>query len=73
MGRAEFLAKLGELLDAGRPLTGTESLSELGTWTSLAWVGFLSLADEHFGLTFSAQEISSCATVNDLVALVSAT
>jgi acyl carrier protein len=71
--RAEFLAELGQLFDAGKPLTGTESLGELGAWNSLAWVGFMALADEHFGLTLTAQEISRCATVNDLLALVFAT
>jgi len=71
MNRTETLALLEELfeLPAGT-LTGKESLPDLGKWDSTAMLGFMALADEHFGLTLSPRRFASCATVDDLLALL---
>lgn len=71
MSRQELLALLDELfeLPAGT-LTGKESLADLEAWGSMAVVGFMGLADEHFGVTLAPRQFANCATVEDLVALV---
>ena len=71
MRRPELLALLDELfeLPAGT-LTGEEPLADLEAWGSMAVVGFIGLADEHFGLTLSPRQFANCVTVDDLVALI---
>lgn len=73
MSRSEFLAKIDELLElpAGT-LRGPEKLEELENWNSLAVVGFIGLADEHFGVTLAPRLLAGCATVDDLVKLAGA-
>jgi acyl carrier protein len=70
MKRGEFLRLLDELfeLPAGT-LTGRESLAELGKWDSTTMLGFMALADEHYGVTLSPRQFAACALVDDLLAL----
>jgi acyl carrier protein len=69
MTREELLVGLNELLETDQPLTGHEELSGLGTWDSMAVIGFMSLVDEARGVTLAPSAIDSCKTVNDLVEL----
>ena len=71
MGRQAFLLHLDELLElpAGT-LKGPESLEAFEMWDSLATVNVIALANEHFDVTLSPRQIATCATVNELLALV---
>lgn len=40
-------------------------------WDSIAVVSFMSLVDEHFGKSISANRLSNCQTVDDVIDLVS--
>ncbi len=70
--KPEFLDSLRQLLqtDPG-PLTGTESLADLG-WDSLAIVQFLAFADEQFGTALPPRAVRECATPDQLFQLVAA-
>jgi len=73
MSRAEFLAKIDELLELpSGTLRGPEKLEDLENWNSLAVVGFIGLADEHFGVTLAPRLLTGCSTVSDLLKLVGA-
>ncbi len=73
MSRDEFLAKLDELLElTPGTLQGPEKLEELDNWNSLAVLGFIGLADEHFGVTLAPRLLAGCSTVEDLVKLAGA-
>jgi acyl carrier protein len=70
MDKAQFLAKLGEILELPPgSLTGAEHLSDLDGWDSLAVLGFIALVDEHCGITVAPKRIQDCKTVDDLLAL----
>ena len=71
MKRSETLALLEQLFELpSATLSGQESLAELGRWDSTAMLGFIALADEHFGLTLPPRQFARCATVDDLLALL---
>lgn len=70
MTREQVLASLTDLLETSPALTGTEELSALSNWDSMAVISFMSMADERFGITLAPDKVNSCRTVNDLVALV---
>jgi acyl carrier protein len=69
MTREELLVGLNELLEIDHPLTGSEELAGLGTWDSMAVIGFMGLVDEASGVTLAPSAIESCKTVNDLIEL----
>ena len=70
MTRKELLVGLTELLETNRPLTGSEELSSLDNWDSMAVISFMSMADDKCGVTLSPNKVNSCTTVNELVELV---
>jgi acyl carrier protein len=53
-------------------LTGSEKLSTLGSWDSMAVISFMAMADDRFGLSLAPTGINSCKTVDDLIALMRA-
>ena len=71
MTRQSFLVLLDELLElpAGT-LQGPEQLDELERWDSLATVGFIALANEHYDVTLSPRQIAASKSVDDLLALL---
>ncbi len=73
MERQQFLSLLDELLElpAGT-LTGAEKLDDLERWDSLAMMGYIALADEHFHVTLSPRQFLNCRTVGDLISLAAA-
>ena len=69
----DFLRSLEQILELPPDtLAGTDTLSGVGEWTSLAVLEFMALADERFGVTLGVDRITECATFNDLFALVAA-
>ena len=71
MKKTEFLDLFAELLEAEKgSLKGSEKLSSLSGWDSLAVVGFIGLVDKHFQATVDAEAIGKAVTVDDLVALL---
>ena len=71
MTKREMLGLLDELLELEPgTLTGNEELGGLENWDSLAVMGFIQLADERCGRRLTGQAITSCRSVNDLVALL---
>jgi len=52
-------------------LTGSEFLSELEAWDSLAVLNFMALVDAHCGIRLSPDEILKLETVSDVGAFVS--
>lgn len=68
--RDEFLVALSELLETDSPLIGSEKLSDLGSWDSVAVIGFIAMVDDKWEITLDANKIYACNTVEDLTALV---
>jgi len=70
MTRDEFLVALGELLETDSPLIGSEELTGLGSWDSVAVISFIGMVDDKWGATLAPTKIRACKTVDDLAALV---
>ena len=71
MSRQEFLTHVDELFELPPgSLTGQEALGALPGWGSMTVLGFMALADEHFGVALSARQFANCTTVDDLLALL---
>lgn len=70
MTRQDILDELGQMLEAGAPLTGREKLKELEGWDSLAAVSFMALADETYGIAIAPRDLAACHSVDDLIALL---
>ena len=70
MTREEFLSGLDELVElTPGTLKGPEKLEELDQWTSMAIVGFITMADSYNGTRLGPTQIAKCATVDDLLKL----
>ncbi|MBT1444942.1 acyl carrier protein [Shewanella sp. JM162201] len=71
MNREHFLNALEEILelDAGT-LKGNETLADIDTWDSLAFLSVIAMADEHFNIVIQGDKLEQISTVNDLVGLV---
>ena len=72
MRKQEFLNLLEEEvleIDPGT-LNGSERLSHLEEWDSMAAMSFIAMVDEQFGFTLSAKRLAESETVEDLVALL---
>jgi acyl carrier protein len=70
MTMEEFLIQFGDILEmpAGS-LRAENKLEDLEGWNSMAMVGFIAFADEHFGKTLSPRAFATCSTVADLAKL----
>lgn len=70
MTRSEFLVEFDKVLELPPgTLTGSEPLEDLASWDSLAMIGFMALADEHYQTKLSPRQFVNCTTVNDLLEL----
>lgn len=68
--KEQFLTLMDELLELDRgTLKGDEELEGVG-WDSLAVIGFMALADEHFGTAVSGASVARCKTADDLAVLL---
>lgn len=69
--KSEFLLCLDEMLELEPgTLKGTELLTELPRWDSLAVIGYIALLDEHFGVNVPASKINECRSLADLLELI---
>ncbi|MFB9274554.1 acyl carrier protein [Cohnella cellulosilytica] len=69
---SEFISKFEEdvvFVQQGS-LTLDTRLNELDEWDSMATVAVLALVDENLNLRLNTEQLSTCNTVGDLVALV---
>jgi acyl carrier protein len=70
MTKAEFYAELESLLECEPgSIRGTESLSDLPGWDSIAALTFMALAEAKLDEVVSQQALAECKTVADLVNL----
>jgi acyl carrier protein len=66
----QLLDLLAELLEREPgTISPSEALADIG-WDSMAVVGFIALADDRFGVIVDARRLATCATVEDLAALL---
>lgn len=56
-------------LPAGR-LTGSETLSEIEAWDSLALLSFMALVDSKCGIALSPDTLLQCEAIPDVEALI---
>jgi acyl carrier protein len=71
LDRATFHRRLDEILDLPPgTVKGGEALSDFDGWDSMAMLGVIALADEHYGVTIPAKRIPACRTVDDLAGLI---
>jgi len=67
----EFLRAYEEALELDpNTISGTEPLTELGWWDSMAALVFMSVADEKLNVTVSAADLAKCTSLPDLLALL---
>ena len=71
MTRDDFLKEIETILEASPgTLTGTEELSSLEMWDSLAVLSFIALVDDEFEINVPGKTVNGCKTVNDLIQIV---
>ena len=71
MNKFEYIKTLvAELNLEPKDLTGDEELAGVDGWDSMAAIQFIAVADSRFARSVKADELASCRTVNDLVALL---
>ena len=71
MDKSAFLRHLEEMLEIGvNSLTGSEELSDLEVWDSLAIISFVAMADDRYNAHVGGGRIAACTTVEDLYHLV---
>jgi acyl carrier protein len=72
MKNSDFLLLLDGVLEIEPgTLRGSESLADF-TWDSMKFLEFITLADQHFGVTLAPDKLAKCETVDDLKELVNA-
>jgi acyl carrier protein len=68
MTHDEFLSEFQEILELPPgSLQGSEFLSDLEQWDSLAMMSFIALASEKCGVTLSPRHLLACRTVDELL------
>ena len=73
MNSYELLGLFAEALETDTHNVSLETvISDVGEWTSLAWLSIMSLLDERYGIQLSAREIRSFKTVRDAVECITA-
>jgi acyl carrier protein len=69
--RTEFYATLDDILELPiGTITGSEPLSALPTWDSLAVVSYIATCNGLFGIVIAGERVKATRSVEDLVALV---
>jgi len=67
----DFLRLLDEVIEADPgTVEGTELLTDLPKWDSLAVLSFIAAVDTHFHIQISAEDLAACQTVPDLEKLL---
>jgi acyl carrier protein len=71
MTTSEFLRALENTLELEpESINGTELLSELSWWDSMAVLVFIAVADEKLQISITGQDLSTCKSVPDVLALL---
>jgi acyl carrier protein len=71
MPKDRFLRLMEEILELEpQVLQGPEWLSDTKEWDSAAIVDFMAMVDKHTGAILNVEAIASCATYDDLYALI---
>ncbi|WP_372872415.1 acyl carrier protein [Shewanella sp.] len=71
MNKQEFLNALEEILELDtNTLSGAETLADIDTWDSLAFLSVIAMADEHFNIVIQGDKLEQIQSVDDLVSLV---
>lgn len=70
MTSKEFLTEFAKIVDSPDELHGSEMLTSLPGWDSMANITFIAMADEDLGLSVSAEDVAKAETVQDLANLL---
>lgn len=64
----EFIEKFAEIFDEVDPatLSGETKFRELDDWDSIAGLSTIGMIDEEYGVTFNADDMKACHTIEDL-------
>ncbi|MDE6740749.1 MAG: acyl carrier protein [Muribaculaceae bacterium] len=64
----EFIEKFAEIFDDVDPasLSGETKFRELEDWDSIAGLSVIGMVDEEYCVTFNADDMKACQTVEDL-------
>ncbi len=71
MTRTELYATIDDILELPiGTITGTEQLSTLPTWDSLAVVSYIATCNGLFGVVLSGDSVKATKSISDLLALI---
>lgn len=64
----EFIEKFVEIFDDldAAAVSGATKFRELDDWDSIAGLSVIGMVDEEYGVTFNADDMRACQTVEDL-------
>lgn len=64
----EFIEKFAEIFDDVDPATlgGETKFRDLEDWDSIAGLSVIGMVDEEYGVTFNAEDMRACQTIEDL-------
>lgn len=64
----EFIEKFAEIFDDVDPasLSGETKFRDLEDWDSIAGLSVIGMVDEEYGVTFNADDMKACQTIEDL-------
>ena len=64
----DFIEKFAEIFDDVDPasLSGETKFRELDDWDSIAGLSVIGMVDEEYGVTFNADDMKACQTIEDL-------
>ncbi len=64
----EFIEKFAEIFDDVDPatLSGETKFRDLEDWDSIAGLSVIGMVDEEYGVTFNADDMRACQTIEDL-------
>ena len=68
---ASFLESLADALELPPQSLSKETQLDSIAWDSLAIISCIALADEHFGITLSGEEINQARNIQEIIDLIS--
>jgi len=68
---ASFLESLADALEVPPQSLSKETELDSIAWDSLAIISCIALADEHFGITLSGEEINQARNIQEIIDLIS--
>lgn len=71
MDKKAFIAAVAEILEIDpTPLTGSETIADIGNWDSLSVISFVAMVDSDLNQIVDGEQLKAAKTLNDLAALV---